>query len=163
MPQAQVVSMTFPVANIWLGIISTLPRHPPALAASWAHLGFLDEQMPSSVNSSFVSSTDATGPRSQINMVIQTTLCGTVHNSGNSIMLLWQQQHKLRLGGQTLFSEVPGTDLHAFTGVIWQAHGYHWNPARVPSVLRSQMQSGFPLTSTWTSVSTGRCSIVGTK
>lgn len=50
-------------------------------------------------------------------MVIQTTLCGTVHNSGNSIMFLWQQQHKLRLGGQILFSEVPGTDLHALTWV----------------------------------------------
>lgn len=117
MPQAQVVSMTFPVASIWLGIISTLPRHPPALAASWAHHGFLDEQIPSSINRSFVSSADATGPRSQINMVLQTTLYGTVHNSGNSIMFLWQQQCKLRLGRQTLLSEVPGTDLHAFTWV----------------------------------------------
>lgn len=50
-------------------------------------------------------------------MVIQTTLWRAVHNSGNSIMFLWQQQHELRLGRQTLFPDVPETDLHAFTWV----------------------------------------------
>lgn len=101
----------------WLSwcTVSILSRHPPAPTASSAHHSFLDEQFPPFIKRIFVNSTDATWPRSQINMIIQTTLYLIVHNSGNSIMFLWQQQHKPRLGQQTLFSDVWETALHAFT------------------------------------------------
>lgn len=58
--------------DCWTGWeISALHRSPRAPTASCAHHSFLDQQTPLSVNRSFVSwTTDATGPRRQVNMVI---------------------------------------------------------------------------------------------
>lgn len=82
-------------ADIWPGM-GELMTHFNLIQASSSSCCLmgpsqLPEQIPPSIKRIFVNSTDATGPRSQINMIIQTTLYLTMHNSGNSIMFLWQQ------------------------------------------------------------------------